>query len=206
MIPILVEYQYFPSLTYLAALSHSTHIIFYTYDQFRKMSFRNRCVIAGANGPLLLTVPLKGGRDQKSFSKEIEIDNRIRWQSSHWKSICSAYNHSPWFDQYRDSLQPIFENQYQLLNDLSLDVFEWILNQLGWHFTHTSGDVPDREFIDLRNTFTPKNTRVNPIPYVYRQVFQERIGFLPNLSVIDLIFCIGPRAGELLKQATPFQL
>ena len=199
MASLLIDSHYFPPLTYLSSLSHTTHCYFYIYDRFQKMTFRNRCVIAGANGPITLSVPLKGGRDQKGFLKEIEIDQNTAWQSNHWKSICSCYNHSPWFDHYRESLRPFFEKEYRLLADLNLEVFGWVLQQLQWPLNFSISDLPDGHYHDLRNAFTPKKLKTLGTPFTYHQVFQERIGFQPHLSVLDLLFCTGPRAGELLK-------
>ena len=197
---VFIEYQYFPPVTLFSYLKGFSHCIFFEYDEFRKMSFRNRCVIAGANGPINLTVPVRGGRNQRILSKEVEIDNRIAWQLNHWKSICSCYNHSPWFEHYKHSLLEIFETRYEKLIDLNLAAFRWTIAQLNISTTWETGSVPvDKAFEDLRNRLMPKLLTALPTNVEYRQVFQEQIGFLPHLSILDLLFCTGMKAHSILE-------
>src|SRR5687767_11903066 len=138
---VVSEYQYFPPITWFSGLSLPTHCIFYRYDDFRKMSFRNRCVIAGASGPMNLSVPVAGGRNIRLATTEVMIDNRLPWQSNHWKSITSCYNHAPWFEQYRESCREIFENTYERLVDLNRSAFEWVVTQLKVPLTWEEGEL-----------------------------------------------------------------
>lgn len=200
MSKLVSEYHYFSPVTWFSGLPSSTHCIFFKYDEFRKMSFRNRCVIAGANGPINLSVPIAGGRNIRILSNEVLIDNRLPWQMNHWKSICSCYNHAPWFEAYRDGCQEIFETRYERLVDLNRAIFEWVLQQLKWSFTWEEGVVPEEsEWRDYLNKFTPKKMKEIPVKVKYGQVFQERTGFLPHLSILDMLFCTGPGARALLK-------
>src|SRR5688500_10627051 len=102
---IVVDFQYFPPSILFKSLSHATHLFFERYENFQKMSFRNRLMIVGGTGPVLLTIPLRYGRNQKCVIKDVLIDNRIRWQDNHWKTIVSCYNRSPWFEFYFDELR-----------------------------------------------------------------------------------------------------
>ncbi len=194
------EYQYFSPLTWFSGLYVPTHCIFYVYDEYRKMSFRNRCVIAGANGPMNLSVPILGGRNVRIPTTAVLIDNRLPWQLNHWKSICSCYNHAPWFTEYSEGCREIFEQRFETLVDLNRFVLNWIITQLKLPFTWEEGELPGESgWLDYRNKFNPKLIRNEMGKIKYRQVFQERTGFIPNLSVLDLLFCTGPRAGELLQ-------
>src|SRR6186997_2705706 len=93
----LIDIQYFGNLSYYKMLYSSKYVVLELYDEHKKLSFSNRCVIVGANGPLTLSIPLQKGRNQKTIMKEIRIANEEKWQKDHWKGIVSCYNGSPWF-------------------------------------------------------------------------------------------------------------
>lgn len=201
----LSEYQYFPPVNWFYGLLQQTHCIFFKYDEYRKMTFRNRCSIAGSNGLINLSVPILGGREIRGLTSDIIIDNRLPWQTNHWKSICSCYNHAPWFDEYRDDCRKIFETRFDQLTDLNRTVWEWLVNQLKLSITWEEGIVPQSvEYMNCLNAFTPKKLRALPAAFRYRQVFEERTGFLPHLSVLDLLFCTGPSAADMLVRAPSF--
>jgi hypothetical protein len=167
------------------------------------MSFRNRTLVAGANGVIVLSVPLQNGRDQKRLMKEVRIDNGKKWQAQHWKSIESSYNRSPWFDHYRDELAHLYQSRFEFLMDWNRACFEWTQQRIGlpsdFSFTENYREhYEDDSHIDRRNKILPKNFR-DFDPVKYRQVFEERLGFFPNLSILDLLFCEGKRARELLS-------
>lgn len=159
-------------------------------------------MIAGANGIINLSVPLKNGRGQKTIMKDVCIDDREAWQKLHWKSLVSAYNRSPWFEHYRDELGRLYENPVKFLCDWDLVCFEWAREKLGLHpAVLATGAFKDHydpsEYRDLRNRFLPKNYR-DCAEITYWQVFEDRLGFVPNLSILDLLFCEGKAARELL--------
>jgi hypothetical protein len=168
------------------------------------MSFRNRCLIAGAQGIISLSVPLKNGRNQMLPVNEVQISETENWQSRHFRSICSAYNRSPFFEFYADELKDLFQKQVNLLEEWNLICLEWLKKKLDWpaeiRFTKSSLPYGAEGWDDYRNRVVPKNYfQWNPVKY--RQVFEERVGFFPNLSVIDLLFNTGKEAGELLRKA-----
>ncbi len=104
-----------------------------------KMSFRNRCIILGAGGPVTLSIPLEEGRSQRRLTKDVRIANRYPWQSQQWKTIMSCYNRSPWFEFYRDELEALFQKQVDFLVDWNLACWEWTLKKLGMEvFTETT--------------------------------------------------------------------
>lgn len=180
-----------------------TYIYLDQYDVYRKMSFRNRCLIAGANGIISLSVPLRYGRNQQVQMNEVHIAQSEDWQARHWKSIRSAYNRSPFFDYYRDELESLFQLKCELLMDWDLECLKWVKEKLRWPVeirlteSREPGSGTDL-WQDLRNRVLPKNHhQFNPLKY--RQVFEEKTGFLPNLSILDLLFNLGKQAGSLLN-------
>jgi hypothetical protein len=202
---LIVESQYFsPSILFKKSIEIS-NIEFDLYEPWRKMSFRNRCVVAGANGPINLSIPVLEGREQKKSMKEVVIDNRKSWQGQHWKTITSCYNRSPWFDFFGHELEELYRQPFEFLSDWNRTCFEWVTKKLGIQigvlYTQSFQPVyPDAEFIDWRNRLLPKSIGQEfPQPVRYRQVFEERTGFIPHLSVLDLLFCEGKNAKRILS-------
>lgn len=182
------------------------------------MSFRNRCLIAGAQGIISMSVPLQQGRNQQLPVNKVRISDTEQWQSRHFKAIRSAYNRSPFFDFYQDELAAIYQQPFELLTDWNMCCLEWVKEKLAWRseilFTesaipyqrdgskgHRDGITERRDGIsDLRNRVLPKNY-MEWKQVKYRQVFEERTGFFPNLSILDLLFNTGPEAAELLHSS-----
>src|SRR5882724_857255 len=127
---LLTECQYFsPAILFKESINYS-NIEFDVYEPYQKMSFRNRCVIAGSNGPVNLSLPLLEGREQKKPMKEVRIDNRRRWQEQHWKTIVSCYNRSPWFQFYTDEMEELYRTEYELLADWNMACWNWVTGNL----------------------------------------------------------------------------
>jgi hypothetical protein len=136
--------------------------------------------------------------------REVKITETEDWQSRHFKSICSAYNRSPFFEHYADELREIFSQPVGLLEEWNLTCLRWLHTKLDWTaeigFTESAIPHGAAGWEDKRNQVMPKNYNLwNPVKY--RQVFEERTGFFPNLSVLDLLFNTGKRAGELLRNS-----
>ena len=198
---IVSELQYFPPVSFFSTLYGETYFCLDIYEIYRKMSFRNRCMIAGAQGIISLSVPLEQGRNQQLPVNEVRISDAEQWQSRHFKSIRSAYNRSPFFDFYQDELAAIYQRRFELLTDWNICCLEWVKEKLAWRteirFTEAPIPYQSEGITDLRNRVLPKNF-MEWKPVKYRQVFEERTGFFPNLSILDLLFNCGPRASELL--------
>jgi hypothetical protein len=199
----LAEIQYFPPIIFFKTSYKETYIYFDQYDIYRKMSFRNRCLIAGANGIITLSVPLQEGRNQRVRMKEVRISQSEDWQARHWKSIRSAYNRSPFFDYYRDELEMLFSMKFELLMDWNLQCLNWVKEKLAWPAEIRLTENPEQGSAanlleDHRNQVLPKNY-AQFIPLKYRQVFEEKTGFFPNISILDLLFNVGRQARNLLK-------
>jgi hypothetical protein len=200
---IVVDNQYLGSVYLYLVLYYCQNIKIEQYEAFQKMSFRNRCIIAGAEGPVVLSIPLQKGREQKVLITEVRIANQYSWQEQHWRAIKSCYGRSPWFEFYMHELEKFYNTPYELLFDWNNDLRNWILKKLQMDilsdFTTGFQKIYEpAEYLDLRNELLPKNYTSFPCPE-YWQVFQERTGFLPNLSVLDLLFCKGKNAKQYLE-------
>jgi hypothetical protein len=201
---IVSELQYFPPISFFSTLYGESYVVLDLYEIYRKMSFRNRCLIAGAQGTVSLSVPLQYGRNQQLPMKEVAISNTENWQARHFKSIQSAYNRSPFFEYYRDEFHGIYQTPFSRLAEWNMHCLNWVKEKLEWNteFRLTEAAIPRvvNAVDDRRNLVLPKNySQWNPVKY--RQVFEERTGFFPNLSILDLLFNTGNRAGELLGES-----
>ena len=205
---LLIESQYFPPVTLFKKSINFSNIKIDVYEPWRKMSFRNRCVVVGSNGIINLSIPVLDGREQKKLLKEVAIDNRKPWQSQHWKTITSCYKRSPWFDFFEPELDELYRRPVALLNDWNRICFEWVIGKLGLaihvdYSQYVMGEQPAPEVVDWRNKLTPKLLQSDyPTPVRYHQVFEERIGFIPHLSILDLLFCEGKNARRMLATGT----
>src|SRR3984885_3233666 len=112
---LLSDIQYFPSVIFFKISYNFQHIVFEQYESYQKMSFRNRCRIAGAEGVIDLSIPLVRGRDQKALMKDVRISSDQPWQSQHWKTIVSCYSRSPWFEFYRDEVEGLYKKEGNFL-------------------------------------------------------------------------------------------
>lgn len=195
---ILVDIQYFPPVIFFTHLNGFTHCIFDQYEHFQKMSFRNRCTLPAGNGPVVLSVPLEGGRNQKTVMKDVRILNSERWQDRHWKTITSCYNKSPWFEHFRDELERIYLVKVDFLVDWNFICFQWVADKLSIQTTvslsdhyYEKDDLAGVE--DWRGKLMPSTINKHFADVErYPQVFEERFGFIPNMSVLDYLFCTGP--------------
>lgn len=193
---IVSSYLTFPPISWWTMACSAETVMLDGWEHFQKMTYRNRYRISGANNPILLTVPLTSGREQHLPMREVAIYNHDRWQVQHWRTLVSVYRRTPYFDHYEHSLQPLFETPYTLLAQFNLAAMQWVKQQLRLPFTIQEtqsyvGEYPP-EITDIRNT------KVTVSPPQYHQVFEDRIGFQPDLSILDLLFSEGPGAIQLL--------
>lgn len=196
---LLIETQYFPPLDFFKLAASYPTVILEAKEHYQKGGYRNRCQIAGPNGIHRLTVPLVKGKNNKAPIREIKISNIDPWQKIHWHSIQTAYGKSPFFEYYQDDIKPIFKKEWNYLFDLNLEIIQTLqpLLQLSFDLEMTSEyQVAPLPFIkDCRNFISPKHkVAPNNAPKKYPQVFEAKNGFLPNLSILDLLFCLGPEA------------
>jgi hypothetical protein len=196
--PILLTLGYFPPIPWFKALWQASEAHLEQHEHYQKGSFRNRCQIATANGLQTLTVPLRKGKNQQQPIREVHIAYDEPWQIQHWRAIVTAYGSSPFFEHYAHLFEPFFKGKrHELLWDWNYDLLQVCLKILRANTPISLSDAYEAlpvGFLDYRNTFHP-NARlqyeVGHNPIKYPQVFEDRLGFLPNLSILDLIFCAG---------------
>ena len=197
---LVTDIQYFPSFIFYKNSYEFTHIVIEQCETWQKMSFRNRCQIAGAEGVIDLSIPLVNGRDQKALIRDVRIADSLPWQATHWKTIVSCYNRSPWFAFYCDELEELYRRRFGFLLDWNWHCLEWSFRVLGMTPELSRTEEYRRwyepgEAVDQRGVLLPKS-RENwgTDGPRYHQVFEERTGFLPGLSILDLLFCEGKNA------------
>ncbi len=155
--------------------------------------------LMGANGPLLLTVPLVGGRAPKQQIKDLQIGYGEPWQRIHWRGIHDNYRKAPWFDDYAPELEQLFREKEKFLLDLNLKTAEWCLRKLKVKIDILSVETQTTE--EGGNSLTRNKPDENDTTFpVYQQVFADRHGFVPNLSILDLLLCEGPLATDYLRR------
>lgn len=169
-------------------------------EHYIKQTWRNRCIIGTANGPMVLSLPIVGNAE-KTVIRDVQLSEHGNWQHLHWNSISSAYNSSPFFEFYADDLRPFFEKKPGFLVDFNEGIREVICDLMGVEAAaeKTTTFTPEREIadgtVDLRNFIHPKKNIDNLFkPTSYYQVFDRKFGFQPNLSILDLLFNMGPEA------------
>ncbi|MBN2813513.1 MAG: WbqC family protein [Bacteroidales bacterium] len=206
--PILLSTAYLPPVQYMTKFLLNEPVLVELHENYQKQSYRNRCYIFGANGKQCLVIPVKKTHGEKMPLASVEIDYCMNWQKSHVKAIESAYRLSAFYEYYADDFTALFNQQIPLLTDWNAALLNWLLSAL--NITRkpavTNGFEPalNRQN-DFRSSIHPKTRLSKPDAYFqplpYQQVFQDRYGFLPNLSIIDLLFNEGPRASEVLMQS-----
>lgn len=188
---------YLPNIQYMARLVTEEKIAFINNKHYQKQTFRNRTEIYGANGKLKLTIPIvhhKTKAHQLDGKVAIHYDNK--WQKDHWKSLEAAYRSSPFFEYYEDDFYPYYHQNFEKLMDFNIVLIEKILSLLDAEVNILRMVKVEKEFSDL---IIAKKKVKKDNPH-YHQVFQSKHGFINNLSILDLIFNLGPQSLEYLRQ------
>lgn len=198
---ILIHPTYFPSISHYVAMLQADSVTFEMEDNFQKQTNRNRMYIYSPNGIQMLNIPIKHSKEKHQKYKDVRIENDFGWQKNHFKSLEAAYRTSPFFEYFEDDFRPLFEKKHEFIMDLNLEIFELVNNALGIKIipektTEFFHDVPD--FIDLRHLANGKKdiTQLE----TYTQVFNDKHGFINNLSILDLLFNEGRYAVDYLKR------
>lgn len=200
---LLIEAQYLPPVQYFVLLAQAEELRLEACEHYQKRSYRNRCVLAGANGLLPLSVPLAKGKHQQQTITAVEIAYHQPWPSEHWHSIRSAYGKAPFFEFYADEIEAVLRARPATLFALNRALLEKLMEllQIDCTIALTESYAPAPEgLLDLRDAVHPKAPKRPFKALPYPQLFLERHGFLPNLSILDLLFCTGPQAAVLLEQ------
>ena len=198
----LLSTTYFGPVQWYQKLYRAEHVQIEQWESFQKQTYRNRCLIATTNGVLALTIPVERGTSP--LIKDIRISDHGNWRHLHWNALQSAYGESPFFEYYQDDFLPFFEKHWTFLLDFNEEIrqkmCELIDIQPQVSFTkafYPSSSLPSPSSMsDYRTAINPKHPEpdTNFMPKPYYQVYQEKHGFLPNLSVLDLLFNMGPES------------
>ncbi len=189
----------FPPTGWWVYAARAEEILFEKQEHFQKMSDRNRYCISGSNNSILLTIPLVNGRNQAAPIQQVQILNDGKWQVQHWRTLVSVYNRSPYFYHYEATLKQLFDTEYDKLTDFNMAALNWVRQQMKLNYQAAATDsyvkYYGHEYTDLRgwkNDLVPEE--------LYYQVFEDRIGFVPGLSILDLLFSEGPRSADWLRK------
>nr|WP_315173980.1 WbqC family protein [uncultured Flavobacterium sp.] len=199
---ILIHPTYFPSISHFVALTQSERITFETADNFQKQTNRNRTYIYSPNGIQLLNIPVKHSKLSHQKTKDIQIENDFEWQKQHFKSMEAAYRSSPFFEYFEDDIRPIFEKKHTFLLDLNFETFDFILKSMRLKLEYETTteyfqEVDTTIITDFRELANGKKDTSEFESYT--QVFDDKHGFINNLSVLDVLFNEGKFALDYLK-------
>ena len=186
--------SYLPSLIYYWHIVNS-NVIFNLSTKYQKQTTRNRCMIMSANGPQKLIIPVRHSRKENEILHDynVKIDNTQNWKVKHWKSIQNAYRSSPFFEFYEEGFFKVFFNNEKLLYSFNINIISHINNILGVQKNiEISNRKISHEKYDKKLMNIKKYLCYNVPPY--NQVFMSKFKFITNLSILDLIFNMGPKS------------
>ena len=202
----LLSTTYFGPVQWYQKLYRHEGVQIEQWESFLKQTYRNRCLIATTQGIQALTVPVERGTSQQI--RDIRISDHGNWRHLHWNALMSAYGESPFFEYYQDDIRLFFEGRWAYLFDFNeairekmcelLDIQPKVTFSSTYHhpadISLTSHLLPLTS--DYREAINPKHPQPDPEfePKPYYQVYQQKHGFLPNLSILDLLFNMGPES------------
>lgn len=205
---ILLSTAYLPPVQFFTKFLLHTEVWLEKHEHFIKQTYRNRTVILAANGPEPLIIPVEKGRSPKQSISDLRISYDTNWQHIHWQAIVSAYNSTPFFEILEADFRPFYDQKFEFLFDFNLKLIETVFGILEIEpklkFTADFEAVPE-PFVNFREAIQPKQQKlvVDPDfePLVYSQVFDDKFGFSPNLSILDLLFNCGSASYEVLMKS-----
>ena len=195
----MIDFKYFGDIFYYSSFINLSNIEYLSCKPYQRGLQLNRMRLMGANGPLLLTVPLVGGRAPKQKIRDLQIGYGEPWQRIHWRSIHDNYRKAPWFEDYAPELEQLFQGKEKFLLDLNLKTAEYCLRKLKLKLDILA--VEEWELGKEAQLFFQNEPTLEDKDFpTYQQVFADRHGFFPNLSILDLLFCEGPLAIDYLRR------
>jgi len=199
---VLLSTAYFPPGFYMKEAIRADAIEIEAYETYTKQTFRNHCIIYGPNGSQTLSIPVIKANGNHTFTKDVLISDHQPWQKTHWRSIKTAYSNSPFFLYYQDNFVHFFERKYTFLLDLNVEILQVLLQILKSNkpVRFTSDYNKTAALLsDLRSFSSKKNQDHNIIYPPYTQVFESRHNFIPGLSIMDILFNLGPETSFYLQ-------
>ena len=199
---------YLAPVSYYAFLLQADRVVVEQHDHYLKQTYRNRCTIAGPDGPLALTVPIVKPDTPKCPMRDIRISDHGNWRHLHWNAMESAYGQSPFWEYYRDDLRPFYEQRYDYLMDFNEALQSLVCSLIDFEprveRSRQYLSLSDADILDLREAIHPKRDLSTLLPAYqpveYYQVFASRLGFLPHLSILDLLCNMGPESLIVLEK------
>lgn len=203
------------SAAYLAPIEYYSKLLTYDaiyieqHDNYTKQTYRNRCNIIGPGGILPLSIPTVRPETLKCPMKDIRISDHGNWRHLHWNAIESAYNNTPFFEYYKDDFAPFYEKKYEFLFDFNEELRRLICELIDMtpNINYTTAYKTDfaKHEVDFREVIHPKKDFALEDPEFvvqpYYQVFEAKHGFLPNASIVDLLFNMGPESVLVLQKS-----
>ena len=197
---LLIHPNYLPAISQLKLIIDSKKLIFEINDNFQKQTYRNRTYIYGANGLLLLSIPVIHSQKNRKKFKDVKIAYDYDWLTQHLKSFQISYRSSPFFEYYEDKLVDLYVRREKYLYDFNLRsigvLFDMLQINLEYDFTKGYSEQYS-DILDYRNNYKKLNSSFKIKEYT--QVFESKHGYIENLSALDLIFNEGPNAINFLK-------
>lgn len=198
---VLIHPTYFPNIAHAVAMIQAEELTFEMDDNYQKQTYRNRTYIYGANGKLQLSIPIIHTQKERQKYRDIKIYNAENWQDIHWKSLETAYRTSPFFEFYEDELHPLFTDKIEYLLDFNLKCIDAVLDCLQWEVKISKTEIYHKTVenkIDYRYLANARKECSYNFD-IYTQVFHSKHGFIPNLSILDVLFNEGPNTSSYLK-------
>lgn len=198
---IIIATSYLGNIHHFFYLLNSEGIVYDDMERYQKQTYRNRCQILGANGVQNLTIPVEA--KNHTAIRDVKISYATQWQKQHWGAMLAGYNHSPYLEYYRDYFEPFYSKNYQYLWDFNMELEEVILDlldeQIKLDFTSRIDSMEEAK--DLRKYITPKKPLTDDAftQKPYRQMLFSKGQFMPNLSIVDLLFNQGTESYLYLK-------
>lgn len=199
---------YLAPVEYYTKFLHYQQVYIEQWDHYQKQTYRNRCTIASADGPLVLSIPVIKTGSPKCLMKDIRISDHGNWRHLHWNALEAAYGNSPFFEYYQDDLRPFYEHTYKYLYDFNwelctlicqlIDIQPVLLPTCDYKNSFSPEEADFREIIHPKKEYKLLDPCFQAKPYY--QVFQTKQGFIPNLSIVDLLFNMGPESLIILQQ------
>jgi hypothetical protein len=201
---LILSTAYFPPVSYFKSIADADMVFIEYHENYIKQTYRNRCEIPASNGILSLTVPVKEGSFHKTALRDLQVDYSGEWVRTHLRALKAAYNSSAFYEFYIDDISTILNSGHPYLVDMNMEILQMICGMTGIEtkiaftdqFVHSYSDMAD-----LRQTITPGNRKmqstINSTPYF--QVFSDKLGFIPDMSILDLLFNMGPESWSLLR-------